>query len=135
MASIVTAHSRIDGLVNNAGGQFQAPLEAISQKGWETVVRTNLTDEKRSLRIYGTPVVLGRVISTKGGVRVHLLNYAGTQRKVDGMRVRVLGKYPKHTAASADPSGVAIQEYLVDSNATEFTIRELGTYTIIDLSR
>jgi citronellol/citronellal dehydrogenase len=43
VADIVKAHGRIDGLVNNAGGQFQAPLEAITQKGWETVVRTNLT--------------------------------------------------------------------------------------------
>lgn len=34
---------RIDGLVNNAGGQFAAPAEAITQKGWETVVRNNLT--------------------------------------------------------------------------------------------
>lgn len=34
---------RIDGLVNNAGGQFPAPLVAINQKGWETVIRTNLT--------------------------------------------------------------------------------------------
>ena len=43
IAAILKTHGRIDGLVNNAGGQFQAPLEAISQKGWETVVRTNLT--------------------------------------------------------------------------------------------
>jgi citronellol/citronellal dehydrogenase len=34
---------RIDGLVNNAGGQFAAPLTQISLKGWETVIRTNLT--------------------------------------------------------------------------------------------
>jgi len=33
----------LDCLVNNAGGQFASPLEAISAKGWETVVRTNLT--------------------------------------------------------------------------------------------
>ena len=33
----------MDGLVNNAGGQFPSPLAFISQKGWETVVRTNLT--------------------------------------------------------------------------------------------
>ena len=43
IAKILAAFGRIDGLVNNAGGQFSAPLEAISQKGWETVVRTNLT--------------------------------------------------------------------------------------------
>jgi citronellol/citronellal dehydrogenase len=34
---------RIDFLVNNAGGQFMTPLEAISAKGWDAVVRTNLT--------------------------------------------------------------------------------------------
>jgi len=43
VAAILKVHGSIDGLVNNAGGQFAAPLEAISQKGWETVVRTNLT--------------------------------------------------------------------------------------------
>jgi citronellol/citronellal dehydrogenase len=34
---------RLDFLVNNAGGQFFSPLEAISAKGWDTVVRTNLS--------------------------------------------------------------------------------------------
>ncbi len=43
VAAILDAHGRIDGLVNNAGGQFSAPLKNITQKGWETVVRTNLT--------------------------------------------------------------------------------------------
>ncbi|HWB46349.1 MAG TPA: SDR family oxidoreductase [Hyphomicrobiaceae bacterium] len=43
IAAILAAHGRIDGLVNNAGGQFAAPLADITQKGWETVVRTNLT--------------------------------------------------------------------------------------------
>ncbi|MFT4941452.1 MAG: citronellol/citronellal dehydrogenase [Paraglaciecola sp.] len=34
---------QIDGLVNNAGGQYPSPLADINQKGWETVIRTNLT--------------------------------------------------------------------------------------------
>ncbi|HEY0136345.1 MAG TPA: SDR family oxidoreductase [Nannocystis sp.] len=42
IATILTDRGKIDGLVNNAGGQFPAPLSAISQKGFETVVRTNL---------------------------------------------------------------------------------------------
>ncbi|TFW09930.1 SDR family oxidoreductase, partial [Oxalobacteraceae bacterium OM1] len=41
--SILAAHGRIDALVNNAGGQFPAALEDMSLKGWEAVVRTNLT--------------------------------------------------------------------------------------------
>jgi citronellol/citronellal dehydrogenase len=42
VAAIVARHGRIDALVNNAGGQFPAPLALINQKGFETVVRTNL---------------------------------------------------------------------------------------------
>lgn len=41
--AIVATHGRIHGLVNNAGGQFMAPLEKISAKGWDAVVGTNLT--------------------------------------------------------------------------------------------
>jgi citronellol/citronellal dehydrogenase len=41
--AILGRHDVIHGLVNNAGGQFPSPLTGINQKGWETVVRTNLT--------------------------------------------------------------------------------------------
>ena len=43
VAEVLTQHGHIDGLVNNAGGQFPAPLASISAKGWDTVVRNNLT--------------------------------------------------------------------------------------------
>jgi citronellol/citronellal dehydrogenase len=43
VAAMVAAHGRIDGLVNNAGGQYITPLESISAKGWDAVVSTNLT--------------------------------------------------------------------------------------------
>ena len=31
--AILTKHGRIDGLFNNAGGQYRAPLETITTKG------------------------------------------------------------------------------------------------------
>ena len=43
VAKALQRFGRIDGLVNNAGGQFPAPLSQISQKGWDAVVRNNLT--------------------------------------------------------------------------------------------
>jgi citronellol/citronellal dehydrogenase len=43
VAAVLREHGRIDGLFNNAGGQFPSPLKEISLKGWETVVRNNLT--------------------------------------------------------------------------------------------
>ena len=43
VANIVARHGRIDALVNNAGGQYMAPLESISAKGWDAVIATNLS--------------------------------------------------------------------------------------------
>lgn len=43
VAGVLADFGRIDFLVNNAGGQFGSPLESISARGWDAVVRTNLT--------------------------------------------------------------------------------------------
>ena len=43
VANMVTACGRIDGLFNNAGGQFPAAASAMSAKGFDVVVRNNLT--------------------------------------------------------------------------------------------
>ena len=43
VAAVLERHGRIDALVNNAGGQYPAPLATISAKGWDAVVRNNLT--------------------------------------------------------------------------------------------
>jgi len=43
VAAIVAEHGVIHGLVNNAGGQYPAPLASIGKKGWDAVVANNLT--------------------------------------------------------------------------------------------
>lgn len=43
LSNIIDKYGAIDGLVNNAGGQFPSPLKDISDKGWEAVIRNNLT--------------------------------------------------------------------------------------------
>ncbi len=43
VGEIVAARGQIHGLFNNAGGQFPSPLANMSMKGFETVVRNNLT--------------------------------------------------------------------------------------------
>ncbi len=40
---LLERHGRLDTLVNNAGGQFLAPAEAISPKGFRTVIELNVT--------------------------------------------------------------------------------------------
>lgn len=43
VAGVVARHGAVHGLVNNAGGQFPAPLSAISKRGFDAVVANNLT--------------------------------------------------------------------------------------------
>ncbi|QIO05092.1 SDR family oxidoreductase [Acinetobacter shaoyimingii] len=42
IAEVVEKFGKIDGLVNNAGGQFPSTLESISANGFDAVIRNNL---------------------------------------------------------------------------------------------
>ena len=43
VSHVIEEHGAIHALVNNAGGQYKSPLKDISTKGFEAVVRNNLT--------------------------------------------------------------------------------------------
>jgi hypothetical protein len=122
--------------MNVKPGTREYPLEDARNAGAVAhAVRFNLTDAQRSVRVYGSQVVVARLTASPGQARLHLLNYAGTARKVEGIRVRVLGKYPKHQLRLAGGAGVELLDYSVEPDATEFTLPELKTYAVIDLSR
>jgi len=117
-------------------GSKEFPLEDARNPGMMAhEIRARLTDEKRSLRVYGSAVVVARLTALPDGLRVHLLNYAGAERKVDGLRVRVLGRYAGHHLAAAGSPREELLDYTVEPDATEFTLPELKTYAVIDLSR
>lgn len=42
IAEVLSMFGKLDGLVNNAGGQFPAALESISYNGFDAVIRNNL---------------------------------------------------------------------------------------------
>ena len=117
-------------------GTREYPLESARNPGAVAhSVRVNLTDEKRSVRVYGSAVVVARLSASPGHARLHLLNYAGAARKVEGIRVRVLGQYSKHELRLADGAGVELLDYSAEPDATEFTLPEFKTYAVIYLSK
>lgn len=94
-------------------------------------IRSQLTDEKRLLRIYGSEVVIGRLTGDSTRARLHLIDYA--KRPVDGLRVRVLGSYARHEETVSGIPGAKLQDYTADGTATEFTLPQIQRYAVIDL--
>jgi hypothetical protein len=94
-------------------------------------IRSELGDEKRLLRLYGSEVVVGRLTGDGNRARLHLLNYSG--RPVVGLRVRVLGVFPQATIKAFDKPAAHLQDVTADAGATEFTIDEISTYAVVDL--
>ena len=64
---VIERHGRIDLLINNAGGQFLSPAEAISPKGFRTVIELNVQGTWQMTHAAATkafiPQESGKVIS------------------------------------------------------------------------
>jgi hypothetical protein len=80
-------------------------------------VREHITDEQRSLRVYGSEVVLCRLTGDGRRARVH-----------------VRGTYA-HNKWYGPGSEKPLDEVVVAGGFTEFSIPELETYAVIDLAR
>jgi hypothetical protein len=106
--------------------------EAADPSAFAQKVRRQLTDEKRTLRVYGSEVVIARLTGDGTNVRLHLLNYSG--REILGLRVRLLGDYRQKSAYAFDAEpGFPLGDYAVADGATEFSIPRMTTYAVIDL--
>lgn len=96
-------------------------------------LRRQLTDEERTLRIYGTEMVLCRLLRDGQRARLHLLNYSG--RPIDGVRVRLRGTYAKAEAVSFGVDQAATEDFIVADDTTEFSLPLIGVYTVVDLRK
>jgi hypothetical protein len=113
-------------------GTKQYPKSAAADpSGFAQKIRRQLGDESRSLRIYGTEMVIGKLEGDGARARLHLLNYSG--READGIRVRLRGKYGKGEIKAFGFDGAALEDFLVTGGATEFSISKLGIYALVDL--
>lgn len=108
-------------------------------------IRANLTDAKRSVRIYGTSVVIVRLTGETDKPRLHLLNYgAPAHIRMGAFRIRVLGEYshvqlrsfesPGTKVPDAKAAAREVMDLETHRDATEFTIPSLNTYAVVDLA-
>lgn len=94
-------------------------------------VRRQLTDQERTLRVFGTEIVIGRLTGDRTRARLHLLNYGG--RDIEGVRIRLRGIYPEGEANVAGQGRLPLEERVVVEGGTEFSVPRLGPYGVVDL--
>ncbi|MFL6280776.1 MAG: hypothetical protein ACJ731_11740, partial [Vicinamibacterales bacterium] len=105
--------------------------EAADPSAFAQKIRAQLTDEQRSLRVYGSEVVIARLTSDGRRARLHLINYGG--REIEGLRVRVRGPYQGADAYLAGTGKVALQDRVVADGSIEFSLPKIAAYAVVDL--
>ena len=94
-------------------------------------IRRRLTDEARTLRIYGSEVVIARLTGDGKHVRLHLLNYG--RRGFEGLRIRLRGVFGKGEAYVSGQGKTELTDFEVIGQTTEFSLGRMNTYAVIDL--
>ena len=116
VAQVLAERERIHHLVNNAGGQFPAPLISINQKGFETRVGPNLVGG----------VLVGRVASIRFDTEIYR---AGVELEVDKRYA-----FPADTTASILTSGLLGEQYVGLGGGADTAMLESGDRVLITQS-
>ena len=118
--------------LNIAMGSREYPVaDAADPSAFAQKIRHQLTDEQRSVRIYGSEVVICRLTGDGQRIRLHLINYGG--REIAGLRVRLRGAYRNGEAYVAGSGRLPLDDHVVVDGATEFSVPRIATYAAIDL--
>jgi citronellol/citronellal dehydrogenase len=120
---VLARHGRLDTLVNNAGGQYFAPAEAIALKGWQAVSRLNVagtltmatTAYERALKPGGGGMVVNVTLSPHHGM-AGMTHSSAARAAVEGAT--------RELARAWEPDGVAV----CAAAAGHFETEALGKY-------
>jgi hypothetical protein len=114
-------------------GTPEFPVErAANPSAFALEIRRRITDDRRSLRIFGSEVVVARASGDANRARIHLLNYGG--RAIEGLRVRLRGTYAPGTVHIVGSAPSATLDHTVVDGATEFSLSRLQTWAVVDLA-
>ncbi|MEO7789108.1 MAG: hypothetical protein ABIX28_05970 [Vicinamibacterales bacterium] len=115
-----------------AVGSAASPLtEAADPSAFAQKVRSQLTDARRSLRIFGSEVVIGRLTGNGTRARLHLVNYGG--RDIEGLRVRVRGTFRTIDASMPGAGTIAVTDVAIADGGTEFSLPRISVYAVVEM--
>ena len=107
--------------------------DAADPSAFAQTIRQRIGDDHRSLRLYGTEIVIVRLTGDEARARAHLINYSG--READSLRIKLRGDYGPGEIRAFGVENPLLEEIAYRDGATEFTISKMGVYAVIDLPR
>jgi hypothetical protein len=138
--NLLTRRNLLYRVVSSPSSQFSINIKigtreyptaaATDPSAFAQKIRLQLTDERRSLRIYGSEVVICRLAGSRARMKLHLLNYSG--RGIEGLRIRLRGAYGRGEAKAFGYGNAVLEDFIVADGATEFSIAQMGVYAVVD---
>ena len=153
---ILAAHGRIDGLFNNAGGQYRSALEQMSTKGFEAVLHNNLVGGfivmretlTRWMRDHGGAIVnmvadvahgmphYGHSGAARGGM-ITLTETAAAEWAAHGVRVNAIAPgfiassgLDRYSAEQAQPIPALVQRVPMQRFGTEAEVAAVVVFLL-----
>jgi hypothetical protein len=128
VVGVPSSRFRINVAVGSAGYTRE---EAANPSEFALKIRRQLTDEQRMVRLFGSETVICRLTGDAAHVRLHLINYGG--REIEGLRIRLRGRYGDGEADVAGAGRLPLTDHVVGEETTEFSVPRITTYAVIDL--
>jgi hypothetical protein len=127
----VKARSATHALTVVLGSKKYPRTAAANPSDFALRIRRELADKRRTLRIYGSEVVLARLTGDTRRRRLQLVNYGG--RDIEGLRIRLRGSWRVESLRVLGQPDAAPEDVAVADGATELSIRQLGVFAVVDL--
>lgn len=110
--------------------RLNVPSNSDNPQLFAAKIREQIKDDQRSLRVYGSEVVLCRLVGDDSQARIHVLNYG--RRTIEGVRLRVRGSYAHAKLYAPELTGQPT-DFTIADGFTEFSLPEIGAYVVVDL--
>jgi citronellol/citronellal dehydrogenase len=141
VGGVLERHGRIDLLLNNAGGQYMAPAETISPKGFRTVARLNVEGTRamchavaeRAMLPQGSGTIVNVTLSPHNGL-AGMAHSSSARAAVEGLTRHLAEEWPDLTVVALAAGHFATEtlrtkypKVIVDGVARTVPLQRLGT--------